>query len=280
MGFIKKELHITEFFSIRFKKCLPNLVIHEKYEKKCKNFLRILAIISILSSVIIFPTWLMSLGFSILIFIIEYLFEKSIFIYSSIFIQPPPNFTIDGERWRGMGYLISDSNNLNKLSLIGPAFDSKEYAQKIFTLFKAWNYNNVEDVEDNIKLSFIIEDEKNYSTYIYPSFERKIIKDFHKKVEKENELKKFGKEHNPSIMALILCKIFPYSKKSFLNQFTEGQKNKEAFLFTAFLYNKDGSFSLITEIDPIIKFHYKFKHRKDLQKKEYEYTHGKSVMNK
>lgn len=45
------------------------------------------------------------------------------------------------------------------------------------------------DYEGNICLSFIIENDKEYSVYLYPNLEREIVKQAFKEIEEEKNLK-------------------------------------------------------------------------------------------
>lgn len=267
------------FISLRFRKGLPRLIVHEKYEKLIKWTLRILVIIGILSSILTLPFWWMSLIFAFILFGLEQFLEKTIFQYTSIFIQPLPNFTYDPQRWLGMAFAFPvQSEKERLLNVVGCLFDDEDYAKKFFNLLRAWNYMNKIDYERNICLSFIIENDENYSVYLYPNLERDIVKQAFKEIEEERKFEKYGKEHQQLVVQIIFCKQFSYGPDSQLKKFIETQQKEKPFWLMPFIKTQDGRFKILENIDPILIFHFKVKKRDELTKKEIEYQHGKSVM--
>ena len=100
----KWKMKLRSVISIRWKLPLPRLVIHEKYERGVKWILRTLAAFGIVSSVIAFSTWHYSLTFALLVFAFEQFFERAIFKYTVIYIQPMPDFRYDPKQWLGMAF--------------------------------------------------------------------------------------------------------------------------------------------------------------------------------
>jgi hypothetical protein len=203
-------------------------------------------------------------------------------MFNTLFIQPIP--TPDDLRkaeWCANRFEFAQGNVADKEFLIGLVFKDKEAGEKIFKCISAWNNFEKWDMEDNIKLSFIIENEKDYSTYIYPSSNRESIKRF------ESKIRKNGKQHNKLIYTLIMCKVFPYGKQSNLYKFKEEYQNfnlftlngkpqeYKQFTLKGFYLNEGKMIAL--DNPPIEKFHLKIKERKDLREGEVEYEHGKFV---
>jgi hypothetical protein len=264
---------------IRWKNHLPRLVLLEKYENPVKWTLRILTVIGIASSVIAIPTWYSSMIISLSLFIIEQFFEKTIFQYTTIYVQPMPDFTYEPSEWKAMAFMAIEDIDPRIISSVGLVFNTKEYAKKVFTLFKSWNYNNNYDEKNNICLSFIIEKNNEYSTYLYPNPDRESILKFWKESEEELKFEKYGKEHFRIIMQMIFCKHFTYNKDSLLNKFIEMQKEGRPFWLQAFLVDQNNNPVAIKEIEPILKHNYRFLKREELTKNSNEYLHGKYVMN-
>lgn len=276
----KWKISLKSLISLKWQNHLPRLVIHEKYEKFAKWFLRLLTLIGVVSSVIVFPIWYISLLFAIVLLLIEQFFEKAIFQYTSLYVQPIPDFKYDPKEWKGMAFAFPQDPDPNLLNVVGCAFATEEYARKFFKLLKDWNYGEAEDKHNNICLSFIIEDEKEYSVYLYPNPERKTVGQFFKEAEESQKYKKYGKEHQQLIMQMVFCKIFPYGTNSQLKMFIEKQSLDRPFWLKPFLMKDNGKIEMIHNEDPILKCNYKYKSRHELNKSEYEYQHGKNVMNK
>jgi len=276
-----KSILIVRRFSsmIRIDKKKKRLLLHEKYEKGVKYFLRILMIVGIVSSLITFPVYI-SLILSIFLVLIEQVLEKANFMFNTLFVQPIPTpKDLKKADWYANIFGFVQGNVANKKFLIGLVFKDKEAGEKIFKCISAWNNMEQVDMEDNINLSFIVENDKDYSTYIYPSVNREVIRKF------ESKIKKKGKYHNKLIYTLIMCKIFPYGKNSHFYKFKEEYQNYSLFTLNGKpqkykpftlkgFYLSNGK--MIPLANPLIeKFHLKIKNREDLTKEDLEYEHGR-----
>lgn len=274
------EISLKSLISVRWEKYFPRLVIHEKYEKKVKWTLRILTCIGILGSLIAFPIWYASLSFAVLLLLIEQFFERAVFEYTSIYVQPLPEFSYDPDKWKGMSYAFPQDPDPHLLNVVGCAFSTSDYANKFFNLMRSWNYNEKEDKDNNICLSFIVESENEYSVYLYPNPERRTVGEFFGEVEEERKLEKHGKQHQQLIMHMLFCKIFPYGENSQLKIFITKQRKDRPFWLQPFIMDENGHIDILYDIEPILKYHFKFKNRSELIKKEIEYHHGKNIMRK
>ncbi len=278
-----KLIFIFRRFSgkIRIDKKKKRIILHEKYEKAVKYILRALTLIGIVSSILTIPIYI-SLILSVLLVIVEQILEKAGFMFNTLFVQPIPTpEDLKKAEWYANIFGFAQGNVADKKFLIGLVFKDKEAGKKVFKSISAWNYIEKWDMEYNIKLSFIIKNEKDYSTYLYPSANREVIKKF------ESKIRKNGKQHNKLIYMLVMCKVFPYGKDSNFYKFKEEYKN--FYLFTIDgkpqehkqftlqgFYLSDGKM-IPLDSPPIEKFHLKIKERKDLTKKDIEYEHGKFV---
>jgi hypothetical protein len=282
MRFVKKFLSKIQllnnrrksFIRVSFEKGFPRLIVQEKYESIVKWILRIITLIGICSSLFALPP-LWNLVLAVILLIVEQFFERAVFEYTTFFVQPLPDFTYDAEEWKAMYFGVPTQPELP--FLIGIAFETKNYAAKFFNLLRKWNYNSDTDISNNICLSFIIEDDSNYSTYIYPNEERSIIKKTKQKIEEDYKLKKYGKLHQQLIVEVIFCKTFPYGSKSSLNMFLKNYKNGEEYMLKAGLY-RNGQIEPLDDIPSIKKWHLKVKQRKELSQADTEYAHGRYVM--
>jgi hypothetical protein len=189
-----------------------------------------------------------------------------------------PDFDYDRIEWKSMAFMAVENVDPRLISSVGLVFKTSEYANKIFNLLRAWNNNDNYDDKNNICLSFVIEKNNEYSTYLYPNPDRESILKFWRESEEELKFKKYGKEHLPIIMQMIMCKSFKYSTNSYLDKFIAMQTDKRPFWLQAFLSDERNNPIAITEIEPILKYHYKYLKRSELEKSSYEYLHGKNYM--
>lgn len=274
----KWRISLKSLVWMRWQNHLPRLVIHEKYEHHVKWILRILGIIAIASSLLAFEAWYVKLPFASVLLLIEQFLERGIFQYTSIYFQPFPSFTVEGEKWTDMGFAYPENPQPNELNVIGPVFSDKEYARNFFNLLRDWNYQQSEDKDNNICLSFILESEKQYSVYFYPNLKRETIAPFFKEAEEQQKYEKYGKEHQQLVAQMIFCKVFRYGEGLGLKRFLEIQSEDKPFWLKPFIIKVDRTFEMIWEEEPILKYHFKCKKRKELNKDEVEYQHGKHVM--
>lgn len=256
-------------FRISIEKGVPRLHIHEKYEKTIKRFLRFLLFVSIITSVFSFPLWYINLAFAIFLIILEQLLEKSIFIFSSLFVSAIPEYK-PGD-WRGMVWGVPVNNK--DPFIVGPLFANQEIAHKIFGCIKKWNDNNDADFINNICLSAIIESENIFSMYMYQGFNRPGMKEVHRRLEQENP----NKEHAPIVMQIIFNMDFDLQGSRF-KYFIKKYKNGDIFIFKPYYLTEQGV-EPYENLGFIQKNYLKVKARNKLDKKEdlIEFYHGKFI---
>jgi len=255
--------------SFRWEKPFPKLILHEKFEKKIKWSLRILTIIGISTSILTIEEWYLSLSISLLLFGLEQILEKVIFQYTSLYVQPMPNWEHKSREWKGMCFDVLEENNEEMLNAVGCVFKTEEYGKRFFQLLKCWNYDNKIDKDNNICLSFVIESNQKYSVYLYANPERDSVKDFFKKVEESNKFEKYGKEHQKLIFDRIFRNTF--DNKSKFDQFIEKQNSNKPFWLIPSIERDDGAASIIYGEEPILKYHFRVVNRSELSKRDVEF---------
>jgi hypothetical protein len=263
------------FIDVGMEGWVPKLYLHEKYENHVKWILRILTFIGMASSFISFEP-IVGFGVSLLLFLVEQFFEKSVFHYTTMFIQPLPNFQYKSEEWMAMIYAwpvdFADSRHF----IIGLAFKTAEYAKNFFELIRSYNYGEDYDIDNNICLSLITEDPENYSVYIYPNHDREVIRWVKNEIDLEN--KGINKRQQQLIVQLTLCKLFPYGEQSAFKRFKQLYNDGDKVYLKAFLMKNETSMPVeIKEINPIVKTSIKIKDRELLTKYDYEFHYGKYV---
>ena len=269
---------LKTLITLRWKHGIPRLVIHEKYEKTVKWLLRALAFIGIVTSILYFPAWYLSLLSAIVLLAIEQFLERAIFLYTIFYFLPFPEFKWDvGEEIVSMGFAFPESKNEAQLNLVGPVFKSESYAREFFEYISKWNYGNQEDKYNNICLSLVKVDD-GYFTFIYPNLERPSIKETFSNIEESKKLEKYGKEPQKFVVQNIFCKHFVYGTNSLFERFEKEQASGNPYWLQSFIESSDGSTSILFSVKPILKYHIKIKHRNELEQREFEHEHFKYVI--
>lgn len=265
------KVDLSTFIRIEWKKPFPKVILHEKFESMVKWTLRVLTIIGIGTSIISLPP-IYSLLLSICLLLIEQFFERILFEYTVFIIQPFPDFEIETDQWLTNGYLFPNpkyKKEYNLFNHFGPAYKDKEYAIKFFTYLKSWNQNNNDDKENNICLSFILEQDNSYTTYLYANPDRKWLDETFNSFSEKSKFEKYGKKQQSMVMQMIFWKNLKLTETSMFPQFLTEQNSKEKYFFVPF-YIENGNPIPIEELK-ITKYVYKVKKRSELTKKDAEY---------
>ena len=119
-----------------------------------------------------------------------------------------------------------------------------------------------------------------YYVYLYPNMEKLSLKNTHKKIEKDNELLKYGKEHLGIIVQMIICKGFPTTGDFGLGVFLDNHPVGNHFLIGAFTQDSNGEYQPIIEIEPISMINYKAKTPSELTDEDQELAHWLKMVEK
>jgi hypothetical protein len=271
---IAKNLYVDSrtLFRIEWRKWYPALVVHEKYETIVKWTLRIIAFIGISSSVIAIPVWYVSLIISIGIFLIEQFFERALFEYTAMVVQPFPDFDIDYSQWKTNGFMIPEERNGTDFAHFGPTYMDEEYAIKFFKYLRSWvNDNSNDDKENNLVTSIVIEPNEEYTTYIYANIGRRRLDQMFRFIEMTNKLDKYGKRQQNLIMQLHFWHTLKFKDGYYVKKFLEYYKPEEPFIFTPSVVQPFGFPPKFLFNSSIKKYHIKIKERKEIKKNEPEY---------
>lgn len=254
-------------FELSFNKGMPTMKIHKKYENKVKWLTRTVTFIGILSSFFgLDPIYGALLSF--ILVIINVFFEKTVFKFRTMFIQPLPDFEYDTEKWYAMLYGLPVSEGTDYK--LGFVFNDQEYATRFFDLLRSYNNGEDYDTENNICISLIIESLNDYNVYVYPNPERKVITEFMKAFENQNLLEtKREEEQDFLVTQLTICKEFPFSHQG-VGSFRANYKEDRPVKIAALLF-ENGSIKEIPSIKPIIKDKIKVTRETLLEKTDFEY---------
>lgn len=268
---IGNELYVElrTLIRVEWRGFFPTLVVHEKFEKWIKWILRSLAFIGIATSVVSIDKWYYSLMLSILIFLVEQFFERTIFEYTTLVVQPFPDFNIDYSQWKTNGFMLAQSKT--DLSYIGPAYQEAEYAKNFFKYIKSWNSDNDEDKDNNIVLSFVLEPNEKYSTYIYPNMNSRKVDKLFKKEAKTNAVKKYGKRQQQLLAQMIFWHTLPFKEGSFIKTFLKMYGPQDSFYFISHAVPTDNRPMQSFTENYILKHSYKLSKREELTTEDIEF---------
>ncbi len=78
-----------------------------------------------------------------------------------------PRSIWDEDQWKGFAFTEVPTKDGPYWEL-GMVFGDREYGRKVFEAVSGWNDHKQEDRKNNICISFIIQNEREYLTYVYP----------------------------------------------------------------------------------------------------------------
>lgn len=265
---ISDRLVIDSRSIIRFewRKYYPALAIHEKYEKHLRWTLRGIAFFGIASSVIAFENWYESLAFALIIFLIELFLERTTVEFSTMVFQPPPHFGIQYNQWVTNGFMIPKERNEEYPAHFGPSYQDEEYANNFFDYLRSWvNDDSIDDTEDNLVVSIVIEPEEEYTTYIYANLKRKRLEgmfDFLGDIEK---FEKYGKRQQQMIAQMFYWNTLDFKEGYSIKQFLKFNQEGDTFFFTPSVVQPFGMPPKFLTDKSIKKYHLKVRKREEIQ---------------
>jgi hypothetical protein len=272
---IDNDLYVNSntLIRIEWRKWYPALVIHEKFENVVKWILRIIAFVGIATSVISIDEWYLSLGFSIIIFLIEQFFERTIIEYTAMVFQPPPDFTVEYGQWKTNGFMLPKEKNEKNLAHFGPSYLDEEYAGKFFSYLRSWvNDNSNDDKENCLVVSLVIEPNEKYTTYLYANLGRKRLDYMFKAIENSKKLEKYGKRQQNFIGQIFYWHTLDFKDGYFIKQFLEFQKSNDPFYFTPSVIQPFGLQPKFLFDFSIKKYYLKVTKREDIKRTDPEFN--------
>lgn len=267
------KIFLSGLVSLKWDHGIPRLFLIDRFEKPVRYTIWSLTVLSIISSVFIFPAWYYALGFSVIIAAVIWFVQRTVLQFTSLYITPMPTFEFKGSDWTAMGFGFS-SDRKGRPDMLMPAFASDKLAKDFMDLLLQWNYNQHEDEINNVCVSIIFESDKSYSCYIYPNPKRPSVSEFQAVMKEEGAHKHPGKKHMGLVAMMTFCKWFPYDENSNVLKFCEVHQPGDPFDMYPAVYTEDaGTMTLVSDTLPLRKWDLKVKHRSELQPKEYEYEY-------
>lgn len=272
----KKMIHFTRWrslFGIDWTWPLPKVVIHERFKKQVTWSSRFLLIVGVATGALSFAAWWQGVLFAAALTLIQQFVERTIFRFTSIYVQPFPDFDFREARWRSMCFMLP--TNQGSPAFVGMGFENREVGSRLFDLIRSWNYNRAEDPENNLRISFVIENDREYSVYVFPSLWRTSVSAF---FGYARNLRGQHHQHQELVAQLILCRVFPGGPESTFERWRQRYQQGLPTLFAPFHYTQNGQCEPIRECHPIKKNNLRIVRRRDLARGDIEYSHGRTQM--
>jgi hypothetical protein len=252
----------------RWNRWRPQLVLHENHRIPVTWTLRGIALVGLGLSFVYMPGYI-GLAISMMIAAVEQLLERSVFLYSSIHVQPMPSFAYDPAKWTSIAYAVLGSDGAVTSHVLGFVFNDTEYASKFFALLRDWNLGDTDDLENNVRVSFV-RDQDSYYLWLYPGQSRAPVKASWKALVQRAHHKRENAEP-------FLITLSPYYCKNFLIrgaliQFLSAVAPGDAFQMAAMKTTAAGDVEFDDAITPIWKHNYKIRTKDELTKADFEFA--------
>lgn len=249
---------------------IPTIKINEKHEKTIKRIVRTITVIGILISIISFSDWYYSLGVTIVLFIVDQFFEKVLFTYTVMLVQPFP------KKWDGSKWSLMAVGYFEDHYVLAFGFDSKVVADDFFDTLLSWNDGKTIN-DGDVCLTLVLENSNNYSVHVYPLMQRDFVREGINRIKNEKALEKYGKEQTNLVVQMSFRKVFPNGQRSAYNLLKNN--NKDILICTYdtsnFNQSRPESYESLRPYDDrrILCKEIKVKRRKelDIQKESVEY---------
>jgi hypothetical protein len=265
------KVELNTLIRLELKGYVPQLIIHERFEKYVKWIIRIITLVGIVTSVVTISKWYFALSLSILIFLIGQFFERTAFEYTTMVVLPFPDFEIDYSQWKTNGFMLPHVVSNENRCYMGPSFQDKSYAINFFKYLMQWNWNNNVDDGNRIIVSIVIEPNSKYTTYIYSNSGRKSLDIAFEEAAIENKLSKYGKSQQKLFTQMIFCKTLEYRENYYIHEFLAKQGPTGQFYFTPSVVPQEVNTAPEFLFDySIVKFQYKLRNRNEIKEHEAE----------
>ena len=260
---ILRRMRPRFYFETREGKRFPTLFVDKSFKKKITYSLRIIFIIGIATTLVSMP-WFIGLPLALLLAGINYVLEKAIYTFSSLYFHPVPDSYKSGD-WLGIGWTIYPHNNEGYPHFeIGLLFKTPEVAEDVFSTIMSWNYHQGIDNDNNIGFSVIYdENEGTYRAYIYPSPQRPSVVELDRQRQEE-----YPDLHHNMVQATMIFSM-KFDIGNGIKEFISSYKNGEDFTIFPY-YNSNGE-RLRYGNGGVLKHNLRLLPKSDLKRGDLEY---------
>jgi hypothetical protein len=279
MDAIKKRFRRLKFFFnrirgeylIKRKDKSFRVIIPERHRGKVKFFKYIFAAIGLFSAFIIFGSVWITFAFGFVIYVISLALEKISFQHVYAFIHPLPNFDMDPEQWRGVGFgYAAPPNGEYEVPIVSMIVSSLDYVKKLESLFLSWTNGKYEDEVKNVHMTVVVLNAEEYIFFCYPNPKRPITERFFQSARDTLKNKSLEDEIAEHHITLVLGKRCKVGKGSYFPQFRKrfGSGVPVAFDFILPPYDP---LKKAEGIPSFIFFDFEIKDKSELTRKDFVY---------
>lgn len=253
---------------LRWNRWRPQLVLRENYRRPVTWTLRGLGLVGLSLS---FAYMRAYVGFAVAVAIatVEQVLERSLFLYSTIHVQPMPTFEYDPAKWTSLAYVGLGKSGVVTTHVLGLVFSDSEYAGSFFSLLRDWNLGSDDDHAGNIRLSFI-RDQDSYFLWLYPGHNRAPVRTSWQELLQRAHHKREDAEPFLITLSPYFCKNF--LTKGALAQFLAAVTPGDTFQLAAMRHTAAGDVEFDGTVDPLRLHSYKIRERSALSDKDYEFA--------
>ena len=265
-------------FPLRTLKGRPAIMVSQRWKRLFKWAKWILALVGLLTSLVTFHLLLISFGIALGSFLLGLLIEKVVFRYGTLYVNPLPDFPIEESQWTGcfFGYMTLSDRSLY-LPLVGWVFRDVAYAKRIHQLLLSWTLGHSQDSGKNVCQS-VVADGPRYRFFCYPGPRRQPAKRFHRREEARSKRSKDTRDdvHDRLFLMLVLSKTFDLVPTSLLPTFRQKYRRGQ-YIFRIMSIDASGQARQVDGLTDLILLDLKIKDRKDLTRKDLEYSYLKTI---
>jgi hypothetical protein len=288
MYLLKKRLRRLRFFFNRIRGEYQikrnynsfRIIIPERHRGKIKFFKYIFSGIGLLSAFIIFDSVWIAFVFGFIIYVISSVLEKIAFQHAYAFIHPFPNFDMDHEQWRGVGFgYAAPPSGEYEIPIVSMIVGSLDYAKKLESLFLSWTNGKYKDEAKNVHITVVVLSSEEYIFFCHPNPKRPITESFFQSARDSLRNKSLEDEIAEHHVVLVLGKRCKIGKGSYFPEFRKRFGSGIPVSFDFILPQFD-PLKKVDEIPSFVFFDFDIKDRKELTRKDfvyemvYNYEHG------
>lgn len=266
----RNRLHFQ--ISVRRRGWFPELIIHERFKPFVKAIKFLLTLLGLFSAFFAFQSVLLAFCFGLVIYAFTTIFESVVFSYTSIFVHPMPDFTIEPDKWLGAYFGYAQQQGRPDIPMIGWIMSDAEYARKVHELLLAWCYGEAVDRQKNIYASAVV-DGDSYVFFCCPSMSRKTVTQFYKSVETERRKQSLTDIHQKMLAMLVFGKRCEITSTSYFPTFRQRYRSGVPVLFRLVLPAANGQVDTMPGLEDFVLFDFKIKEKKNLTRKDIEFDH-------
>jgi hypothetical protein len=258
-------------FGVRRRSRFFQVVVPDRHQKKVRYLKYFFAGVGLLSAFVVFQSVWYAFGFSLGLFFISLLLERTIFAHPAMFLHALPATGLDPDKWFGVsfGYARPPGGPVD-IPLVGMMVADVDYAKKLERLFLSWTNGEYEDEKKNLRISVVVTGPREYIFLCHPSLKRPVAKRFFDGARKElrqTSLEDLIIECHGMIVLGKRCRLSP---DSYFPEFRRRYSSGTPVMFGFYIPPFD-EVRLCPGVSTFIIFDFSIKEKSALTRRDFEY---------